>query len=235
MVMRPALALLICALATPHVADAKCARYGLSPEVLTPSGAAISADGGIVIGAIDDEDGAIDSGDPASQPGWRLRIGSRVASPTLVPIAPGLVLYKLPTDATEALLIDDKRATVGKVTVRPKSAPFGAPKIKKITHDSRGGKRPFARIKVELVGAAPDGAIALVLADPKGKPRSWGRVSGGATTALAFERGRCRVLVNGTIESKPGERVTAFWVDASGRKSAASGAIAIAAAPSDEE
>ena len=236
MVMRPALAILVCALATPHAADAKCAMWGLAPDVLTPSNTAITADGGIVVGALDHEDGSVDPGDTASQAGWRLRIGSRVANPTLVPIAPGLVLYKLPADAKEALLIDDKRATVGKVTVGAKTPALAAPKIKKIKYGANSGRRPSARITVEFVGTAPDGAIALVLADAKGKPRSWGRVSGGATTALAFDRGRCRVLANGTIESKPGERVTAFWVDSSGRKSPASGAMAITGTgPSDDE
>lgn len=201
---------------------------GLAPEVLTPMDAVIAGDGGFLVGAADARSGAMDPGDVAAQSGWRLRSGSRVASPTLVTLAPGLVLFKLPADAADGQLIDDKRATIGKVTVGPKTAVLGAPKIKKITHDSGGGRKPFVTITVELA-AVPDGAVALVLADSKGMPRSWHLVDGKATKQLAFERRRCRILANGTIESKPGERVTAYWVDASGRKSAASAASAIVA------
>jgi len=217
--------------------------WGLAPSVLTKSGATISPDGGIVVGADDDEDGATDPGDVAAQAGWRVKYGSRVASPTLVTLAPGLVLYKLPADAVgngvkDGQLIDDKRKTVGSITLGPKTALLGAPKIKKLMHDTRQGRRPYGKLTVELAAAAPEGAIALVIADAKGKPRSWGKVSGGAMSLLGYNRTRCKVLANGTIESKPGERVTAYWIDASGRKSAASGAVAIVSerpAPADED
>ncbi len=217
-VMRPLLAaLLVCALAP--AAEAKCAVSGLKPSVLTPSGATVAPDGGLLVGAIDADDDALEAGDPASQPGWRLRLGSRVASPTLVPLAPGLVLYKLPIDTKEAQMIDDKRAVIGSVTVAAKAA-LGAPKIKKIMHESRLGRRPLGRVTVELTGPAPDEVVAIVLADAKGKPRSWGKiVTKGETKIRGFERSRCRVLANETVESKPGDRITVFWVDASGRKS----------------
>jgi len=225
--MRPILAaVLICALAP--AAEAKCARWGLKADVLTPTGAAIAADGGILVGAVEASDAALDSGDTASQPGWRLRIGSAVATPTQVPLAPGLVLYRLPANATEGRLIDDHRATVGTVTVGPKTATLGAPKLKRIGRDARGGRRPSSRITVELAAPAPIGAVILVLADAKGKPRSWGKLTAtGEIKILAFDQGRCRVLPNGTVESKPGERVTAFFVDASGRKSPLSAAVAV--------
>lgn len=217
-VMRPLLAaLLVCALAP--AAEAKCAVMGLKPSVLTPTGATVAPDGGLVVGAIDADDDALDAGDPATQPGWRLRLGSRVASPTLVPLAPGLVLYKLPVDAKDAQLIDDKRATIGSVTVGAQPT-LGAPKIKRISHESQLGRRPFARVTVELAGPAPDGAIAIVLADAKGKPRSWGTIATkGKSKLRGYDRSRCRVLPNETVESKPGERITVFWIDASGRKS----------------
>ncbi len=207
---------------------------GLKPSVLTPAGAMVAPDGGLLVGAIDADDDELEAGDPASQAGWRLRLGSRVASPTLVPLAPGLVLYKLPAATKEAQLIDDKRAVIGSVTVGPKAA-LGAPKIKKITHDSVRGRRPVGRVTVELTGPAPDDAVAIVLADAKGKPRSWGKVVNKGGTLRAFERGRCRVLANETVESKPGDRITVFWVDASGRKSPLSAITVVGGAKPDQD
>lgn len=218
----------VCALAP--AAEAKCAVMGLKPSVLTPSGATVAPDGGLVVGAIDADDDAADSGDPASQTGWRLRLGSRVASPTLVPLAPGLVLYKLPPSTKDAQLTDDKRATVGSVTVGASTPTLPAPKLKQLAHESRLGRRPFGRVTIELAGPAPDGAIAIVLADAKGKPRSWGKVVKGEKLR-GYDRSRCRVLANETVESKPGDRVTAFWVDASGRKSALSAVTTVGGAP----
>ncbi len=227
-VMRSFLAaLLVCALAPS--ADAKCAMWGLEARVLTKDGATIAPDGGFLVGAMDAEDGETRKGDAAAQSGWRLKLGARAATPTLVTLAPGLVLYKVPADATDAQLIDDKRAIVGKLTVGPRTAPLAAPKIKQVTHDGAQGRRPYAKVNVELAGAAPAGAVALVLADVNGKARSWGLVEPG-TTVRALDRGRCRVLANGTIESRPGDRVTAHWVDASGRMSPPSAAIAVVAA-----
>lgn len=208
-------------------ADAKCARWGLGPDVLTEIGATIAADGGIVVAATPEEDGELESGDVAKQDGWRLRIASRVASPTIVSLAPGLALYKLPPDAKDASMIDDGRKQVAKVSVGPKTATLAAPKIKKILHDSRQGKRPYAKVNLELSTPVPAGAIAIVLADAKGTPRSWGQVEAGKVRVLGYDRRRCQALPNGTIESQPGDKIVAYWIDASGRKSAASAATAI--------
>src|SRR5437762_9339930 len=100
-------ALLLISLAP--AADAKCAMMGLVPTVLTADGATIAPDGGIVVGVSDAQDGSVDPGDAAEQPGWRLRISARAIQPTTVGLAPGLVLYRVPADATEASLIDDRR------------------------------------------------------------------------------------------------------------------------------
>jgi hypothetical protein len=69
-----------------------------------------------------------------------------------------------------------------------------------------------------------------VIADAKGKARSWRRVKAGEASVLGYSLTRCRVLANGTVESKPGDKITAFWVDASGRPSKHSRPIAIAGA-----
>jgi hypothetical protein len=219
-------ALVLCA--TAPAADAKCAMMGLEPSVLTPSGATIAPDGGIVVGVDDVQGDRATPGDPAKQPGWRIKFGSRVASPTLVQLAPGLVLYKLPADAKDGTLIDDKRATVGTVTVGAKLPALGAPKVAKIDFEAALGRKPYTYVTVELSSPAPDGTVALVLADAKGTPRSWGVAKAGDKSVRAFDQRRCRIKANGTVESKPGDKLTAFWVDASGRTSPLSAAVAVA-------
>jgi len=80
---------------------------------------------------------------------------------------------------------------------------------------------------VTLDGPPPAGVVALVLADAKGKPRSFGLVADAATEIQVYAHGRCGVVPNGTVESSIGDKVTLFWVDASGRKSPASKAMTI--------
>jgi hypothetical protein len=232
--MRHAWTVVVLACLAATDADAKCAMMGLAPEVLTPKNAVIAPEGGIVVGAVSEQDASLDDKDAAEQPGWRLRFGSRVEQPVMLTVAPGLVVYKLPATAKDGALIDDRRAMVGNVTVGPKTAVLGAPKIKKIVHEARQGKRPYAIVQIELSAPAPDGAIALVLADTKGKTRSWGQVKTGATSVFGYERRRCQVLSNDTVESKPGDKISVYWIDAGGRKSAASTATVVAK-PGDSE
>jgi len=211
-------------------ADAKCAMMGLAPEVLTPAGATIVPGGGIVVGVADAPRGDLGEGDASNQPGWRLRIGARGVTPTVIALAPGLSVYRVPGGTAGATLIDDRRATVGSIQVGTKTAVLAAPRVKRITYDSGQGRRPFAEVSVELVGGVPAGAIALVIADAKGKARSWGRVTTGKTAVLGYDRKRCRVLANGTVESRSGDKVTVFYVDASGRTSPRSRPFVIGAA-----
>lgn len=210
----------LAALLLPTEARAKCAMTGLAPVVLTPDGATIAPEGGIVVGARPEQDASLDDKDAAAQPGWRLRIGARAEQPTLVSLAPGLALYKLPSRATQASLIDDKRATVGKVTVGARTPALGAPKIKRIVHDTRLGRRPFATVQLQLATPVPAGAVAIVIADAKGVVRSWGEAKPGETSVFGYERRRCQVLPNDTVESKPGDKLVAYWIDAGGRKGA---------------
>lgn len=223
-------------IASAPSADAKCARMGLAPSVLTPSGATISPDGGIVVGVVDVQSDDVLVENAAAQPGWRIKHGSRVDAPKMVVLAPGLVLYKLPADAKDGQLIDHKRAAVGSVIVGAKQPAIAAPKLKAVKYESQLGRRPWERVTVELGAAAPAGAIAIVLTDPKGNVRSWGRVVAGKTTLVGYDHGGCRVLADDTLPSKPGSRVAAFWVDASGRKSALSAPAGVEGAkPADSD
>jgi hypothetical protein len=67
----------------------------------------------------------------------------------------------------------------------------------------------------------------MVLADAKGKARSFGVVSKDDKEVTVYAHPRCGVVPNDTVESKVGDRVTLFWVDASGRRSPASKAVTV--------
>ncbi|MEO8703014.1 MAG: hypothetical protein ABI867_23410 [Kofleriaceae bacterium] len=220
------LAVFLALVLVPAPAVAKCARMGLAPSVLTPADSAITIGGGIVVGATDAQGDQLDPGDVAVQPTWRF--AGVATAPVIDLIAPGLAVYRLPATATKATLEDAKHGVRVRVTVGDdKPLVLDAPKPKAIKHTAGMGRRPFTHIVVELREAIPPGAIAIVLADAAGKPRSWHRVDAGAMTASVFDISRCRVLPNGTIESKGGDLVTLFWVDRAGRKSPASKPFAI--------
>ena len=217
--------LLLCAVVP--TARAKCKIMGLTPSVLTPTRAAIAKDGGILVGALDSDDGELAEGDAARQDGWRIRVGSQATTPTIVLLAPGLAIYKLPPDAKAGVLLDHKRTVVGEVTIAATPpAPLPAPKIKKASYTARTGRRPYARLDIEL-DKVPAGAIAIVVTDATGKARSWGQIEAGKTTVRGFDRERCQVLANGTVESKPGDSIKVVFVDAGGRKSPPSNAASV--------
>ncbi|MCW5803645.1 MAG: hypothetical protein KIT31_14780 [Deltaproteobacteria bacterium] len=202
-----------------EVADAKCAYWGLLPSVLAgPGDAPIAKDGGILVAAVPSERGTLDKGD-AAQPPWKFRGRGGLVAATVEALAPGLAVFR-PGAGGTLDLEDDKHALVGKAHVdAAATARLGAPKVKTVTYTGEsGGRRAWARVTVELDGAIPTGAVAIVAADASGKARSWGRIAAGEPL-VAFESRTCQALPNGTAASRPGDKVTLFWVDASGRKS----------------
>lgn len=217
--MRLALASISVLFALAPTADAKCAFWGLTPKVLAGAGdAPIAKDGGILVAALPSQEGGLDKGD-AAQPPWKFRGRGGLVAATVEAIAPGLAVFR-PGAGGTLDLEDDKHALVGKAHVDAAApAKLAAPKVKTVTYaGERDGRRPWGQLTVELDGAIPAGAVAIVAADASGKARSWGRITAGQPL-LAFETRRCRALPNGTVESSPGDKVTLFWVDASGRKS----------------
>ena len=222
---------LVAALLTlsPAVARADCALIGVAAAVLSHRGAVLPRDGGIVVGGVATPRGELDPGDVAVQRTWRLRIGTRSVSPVIEVLAPGLAVYKLPADAADAELEDASHAVVEKVTTTAEKVDhIPAPRIRRIVFDKQTTRRgESVHVMIELDGDAPKTAIAIVLADAKGRPRSWRVVDGGSL--YAYSQGECQTLANGTIPSNPGDRVTVFWVDEAGRRSAASRSFVIAA------
>jgi len=216
------LALTALALA-PTSADAKCAMDHLQPIVLTKEVAVPADGGGIVVGTMSVSYDETDTGE-ALQKTWGFLTGRDIMQPVLTVLAPGLVVYGVqPTVRTTGELTDEKGAVVAKLAqTQTKVARLAAPKIKAVVHydDGPNPMRRKVSTKVKLDGAAPADAVAMVLMDRKRTARSWGTVTAGATDVEVYYQYRCKVLPNGTLASKVGDKVIVAWVDKYGRLSA---------------
>ena len=210
-----------CLLATPALAAADCAMLGLVPKVLN-DGSTITADGGFVVAAVSEDRGPIAKGDVAADTGWLL---GKKQKPAVIKLAPGLAVYQTGGVATELL---DGTKPVARLAGVAKRDRLEAPKVTTILYEHRRGRRMVSRVIVQLE-TVPPGAVALVLADDKGKPRSFGLVKG--TTVDAFLSRDCLVLPNGTVPSETGDSVKLAFVDDAGRLSASTAAIKIVAKP----
>lgn len=204
------------AFVVPGHADADCALIGLVPKVLSAPDVVLADDGGIVVGAIAEDRAPLDRGDVAVQKAWRYVLPRGAFEPGIEALAPGLAVYK--TGAVVLDLRNGKGETLARATRGGKRDKLAAPAIKSIRYDAPISRRQVVKVEVTLDGQVPAGAIALVLADAKGQPRSWTKAEG--TVLTPYYQRDCLTLPNGTVPSKKGERVTLFWVDASGRKSA---------------
>ncbi len=196
-------------------ADADCAFSGLIAKPITVANTALPADGGIVIAALPDRTGKLDPGDPALDHAFVIK---GVAKATARSLAPGLAVVPVPANTTELYDQVGKPVLAIKTTTdKPKLAP--APIVKKIEY-TLGRRRGIEQVFV-TIDKLPADALAIVLSDPKGKPKSWGLVS--RTTGgrlLGFSSTSCQALPNGTVPSKEGDQVIVQLVDAYGRLSA---------------
>jgi hypothetical protein len=215
--MMKALALLV--LLIPVEAAADCALLGLVPKVLTAPDAVLAPDGGIVVGAVSEDRGPLDDGDIAVQPAWKFVVARGTITPAIDTLAPGLAVYRASYETLE--LHDDKGTVLAKHDkIADKRDKLPAPKVKSIKYDAPMSRRNVVRIEVTIDGAKPEGVIALGLADAKGAAKSWGQTTGTGTVFYPYSQRDCLALPNGTKPSKKGDKVTLFWIDGSGRKSA---------------
>ena len=226
--LRPTALLTTLALIAPAApAHAKCAMSHLRPQVLTKEA---SAGGGIVVATEQVPYDVKDEGD-AVQPTWKLQIGGATSAPKIDVIAPGLAVYRLPPAAGDATLLDGTKEIAKVTTMRTQPVQLLAPKVKGVRHEKTVGRRSSAYTIVALDGAVPEGVVAMVLADGKGKARSFGLVSAGEKEITVYAHPRCGVVPNDTVESKPGDKVKLFWVDATGRTSPVSRAVTVTGKP----
>ena len=211
--------------ATPAAAD--CRVSGLIAKVITPPNSEIPDGGGFVVAAIAHHDGALAPGDAAVRPKWHARIGSTAITPTIELLAPGLATYRV-TKTGSSSLEDDSGEVVGRATIAStKRDRLAAPRVRGLRYERSPNTMHSSEIvTAELDEKIPDGALAIVVSDLKGKPRSFHVIQPGKPIT-PYYRFDCTPLPNGTIASHKGDRVTLSWVDAAGRKSPESAPITI--------
>jgi hypothetical protein len=197
-----------------------CARPQIPTQPLTPAGD-IAKDGGVVVSMED----------AARAPKLVFARGKQDVVAKTTVIGPGLVVYT-PPSAGEWSLQAGTKAMV-KIKTGADAKPLAAPSVKSIKYNSVSGRRGISVwVLVDVNGAVPAGAVALVVFDDKGKPKSWGRVgqvppdpSAKTTAVNVFSSGSCTVLPNGTEASLLAQKVQIAWLDSSGRLSAMTKAV----------
>lgn len=201
-------------------ADADCAMIGLTAKPVTAPNTAIPLDGGIVIAAVPEMRGELEAGDAAEKHPFSFKA---VAHPLMRKLAPGLIAIGIPPRNDELLDASGKSVLafkLNKATVEVGAAPA----VKAIEFEKFMGRRSSEQVFVTIDGLPAD-TIAIVLADAKGTPKSWGLVKDPGNTGgryIAFRSRDCLSLPNGTKPTKGGDQVTVMLVDALGRLTPAS-------------
>ena len=223
--MRLASALLIAALLSPTSAAALCELPITRPVVMTPD--VTTAEGGVVVGTQFDGGSGKEEGD-ATQRAWTIKTKTGSVKPTLVELAPGLVVYQLPAKIDGGELFDGTKAIAKLARAKGPSLPLAAPAPTKITYKEWPSRRGNSVQVAAVFGAIPADAIALVVVDAATKkPRSYGLVTAGALEIPVYYQGRCSALPNGTSLTSAGDKVILRWVDKTGVLSADSKPIAV--------
>lgn len=204
-------------------ADAKCAEQHLVPQVEkdAPNGAIVMTSS------------APWDADRVDASAWKVRANGTEVAPVIVTLAPGLVVYRLPAGTTTGELVDGKTTLATLGVLSTKVAKLPAPAVKAVQHWNNNDKRRSTKTTVTLVGEPPADAVAIVIADAKGKAMSFGKAQAFGRTAgqplEVFSHSYCSLVPDGTVEPTVGARVTLFWVDKYGQVSAKSAPIKIVA------
>lgn len=219
--MRLCLALVVSLALIPTAAAGDCALSGLTAKPLTTTTTSLPRNGGIVIAAVSDHSGTLDPGDPALTHTFKLAGG------TTETLAPGLAVIRVTKSGN---LVDAAGKTVLAVTMLGKPLlPLPAPEVRLVEHEARHGRRGMEHVYVTIDNLS-SAMLAVVIADAKGTPRSWGLVNGQPTRVAAYSQHDCMALPNGTVPSKSGDTVTVRYVDSYGRLSPPSKPIKIVGA-----
>jgi hypothetical protein len=193
-----------------------CAMRGIPTQALTPANGTVAKDGGVVVW----------TEDAAKAPALTFSDGKqkKPAKPTVLGV--GLVVYPVPGTGTWTL-DDANKVTIVKVTAGAGAKPLDAPKINWVKYASQTSRRGTSEwVTVQLKGEAPAGAVALVVFDDKGQPKSFGKYEGatdpasGPPVLTVYSSGSCLVSSDGTLPTNRDDKVQLAWLDASGRLSA---------------
>ncbi len=178
------------------------------PNLLTPAATTVADNGGVVVAHL-----AFANKPKTAATTWRFR-GAKVA-PKVISIAPGLDVYQPATTGKLELTDGDGKALVA-VTAGGKRAELVAPTVTAIKFHENRGRHSSATAIAELSGDPPDGAVALVVFDKAGKPRSFGTVIRNAKQVTVYSQSDCGGPFKGTIVSRTGDEVRVAWLDAGG-------------------
>jgi hypothetical protein len=233
--MRAALALWLL-VAVPSVADALCAMPQQGSAHLDTSATSLAADGGVLVRSTTDFDfshGAVPGAANAINKTWRFSDGAKQYEPTLVTLAPGLVLYLPPNGVTGTLTLVDGKTERAKVTIgSDKPALLAAPEAK----SARMVKVPvrwghLLQVHAVTKSVPPDAVAVIVYGLDKKKKvvaRSWKRLDPTKTDFIVGgTEGRCDPGTPGEVLSKAGDKIQLAWVDAHGRVSPLSKPVTI--------
>jgi hypothetical protein len=209
-----------------------CPLMGLESEVLQTGEPQVGSEGGIVVGELPVLEP--ETKPNPSRAGWKVRTKSKQTAAKESVIAPGLVVYHPLAGVAQYELLDARGKSAASATVSAKLPDLlDAPRIRAVRSGMVGPRHPSFVVDVELEGRSPKGVIALVLQKAKGRPISWGRASSGMTNVKVYDtHGGCvTVFSEGSDMAQPDERVVAFWVDETGRRSRVSPPILVEKAP----
>jgi hypothetical protein len=212
-------ALLALVLLSSKTAASDCAMVEFYPNLLTPAATNVGDNGGVVVAQL-----AFANRPKTAATTWRFR-GAKT-TPKITSIAPGLDVYVPATTGKLELSDGDGKALLA-VSASGKRSELPAPAIGAIKfHESRG-RHSSAQTVAELTGDPPDGAVALVVFDKAGKPRSFGTVIRNAKQVTVYSHSDCGGPFKGTIVSRTGEEVKVAWLDAGGVLSKQSSVIKV--------
>jgi hypothetical protein len=206
------LAVAVVMLASAEAAAVPCRVSEPPPAILTSATATVDDTGGVVAAH--------------PKPGWELSQSSQLKELVLRTIAPGLVVIALPTNGSFELR-DAKKALLANAMRGPtKISPLGPPKGSAVMLSAPQARGAATTITAILKAKAPASAVALIVY-VKGKARSWGRVTAGASSVVVY-KGACQVTPPvGTIASRVRDSVNLAWLDETGHLSAPSAAVKI--------
>lgn len=206
-----------------------CAIRPLSPHPMTANGTELPPGGGVLVSLSDMQDWNARGQPDLTKTSWKFVDGRKASDPVIKILAPGLALFEPPAGASSIKLVDGKRivATHPRTTTARRLLP--APVITAIDHVTSAaiGPRQAARntVTAQLTGERPDGAVAIILF-AAGTPASWtsafSYTGPKGSIELWHTTGRCETAIPGLVATQPGTKVTAAWVDASGRLGARS-------------
>lgn len=200
----------------------QCAGTHVERRLVTSPATTLPHDGGFVVGDFSAPGLGTRRKGPAV---WRAEVDGRSMKPGTV-LAPGLVVFRAPSPARKLSIVEGTRVRGTARMTDGYGDTLPAPKLVSVV-DAPFPEDIGSTTTVNLSAPAPADAIAAILVDDKGRPRTWGPVQPGARSIIVYDDRLCASLPAGTIEPSVGDRVTLLWVDSAGRPSAASNAVAV--------